>query len=281
MADDVLASNSNNTQQASVETIENSLRHPDFAILDARWYSDNDVGSPTVRSSKCVERIELPLLYSKRLPAIDEVSSGSTRLVDLCDKWESYALSEIPVYIIFDRGPKSGIRERRFIIGSLEPFSDSERSTSGDRLLKPIGIRRMRANPGNVSYYRKVFKENDCVDFPFYKHLKIKVFDFFDLGKMARMATHMENDRARQRYQKEEERSQKEKEKRQRKEEKSQKEEQISQKEEQTSQKEKQKSQKEKQRRQKEEQRRQKEEQRRQKEEERCQRKRNKEKLKE
>lgn len=78
-ANDSIGSASTSSQQPYLEMDGNGLRPPHLAILYAKSESETGAGSSTFRSSKHVEKIELPLPYTKRLLAVVEITSGSTR----------------------------------------------------------------------------------------------------------------------------------------------------------------------------------------------------------
>ena len=183
-------------------TIQSDMRHPDFAIMKPK--ADSTDNSDTSRDPLAKKRIYFALPLTKYLLALVEITSHSTRSTDLNAKWNSYARSNVPMYIIVDRGTESG-GNKRIIVGTLEPLgSGTLQSTSGDKHVAPPArssriTRRHRPRYPPRYYYRKVYRGNDIVDCPYYGELRLKARDLLDVGFMDALSTRMGNEEGRRR----------------------------------------------------------------------------------
>ena len=175
------------------------LRHPDFAITKAR--RDSDSSDSSVEDPIIKRKVKFYLPYKSDLLALVEITSDSTRDVDLYTKWTAYARSGIPWYIILDRG--TATYPRQVIVGSLTKFSDAKKSTHGDPDESRNARRAARSTSGSSSslaqtYYKKVYKPDDIVDCPYYSTLNKTAKELLDEKLMSRHARKVFNDRAKQ-----------------------------------------------------------------------------------
>ena len=141
------------------------------------------------------------LPYKPDLLALVEITSDSTRDVDLYTKWTAYARSGIPLYIILDRG--TATYPRQVIVGSLTKFSDAKKSSHGDPDESRNARRAAKSTSASSSssaqtYYKKVYKPDDIVDCPYYSTLNKTAKELLDERLMSRHARKAFNGRAKQ-----------------------------------------------------------------------------------
>ena len=177
---------------SSTQPIEEQygLRHPDYVITSTR---PNSTGSSSSDAED--SKIEWPYPYREKLKAVMEITSDSTRSVDLYTKWAAYARSNVPLYVIFDRGTATS--GKKVIIGSLKQFSkDPKRMAHGDP--DPSKRRKPMPNDENTIYCRKVYSSYEKVDCPYFDQLDMTVKQFLDVIIMQKLSKEMYHGRASQ-----------------------------------------------------------------------------------
>lgn len=168
-----------------------SLRHPDYCGERAK-HAQDQIESETTRDSNHVAKIMYAHPLTKRIRFFGEVSSDTTRMVDMRSKWRAYATSGVPFYFIHDRGTTTRVRSR-LIVGSLTFIEGSSRSAYGDRHLSPP------AGTETRYYYRRVFDHDQIVTIPPFSHLNITAGQLLDPDYMDELAARLDNERRSQR----------------------------------------------------------------------------------
>ena len=175
---------------SSTQPIEDlyGLRHPDYVITSTRRDS---TGSTGPKDSK----IEWPYPYHDKLKTVVEITSDSTRSVDLHTKWAAYARSNVPLYVILDRG--TATFGKKVIVGSLKQFSkDLKRMAHGDP--DPSKRRKPMPNDEDAIYYRKVYNSHEKVDCPYFNKLDMTVKQLLDEDHMRKLSKESHHEQTRQ-----------------------------------------------------------------------------------
>ena len=161
--------------------------HPDGAVFKRERTSTGS--SETSRPIEVTKRIQICLPYSDNLVGVFEISSPSTVRYDLIQKWQAYARSGIPMYVIFDR------MKSRIIVGLRNWKEGYSKSSSGDKDVVPP-LRETRRSKVLPFFFRRVYEGSEVVDCPGLRHLGLTVKQLLDPVFMRRKARALDNDRA-------------------------------------------------------------------------------------
>ncbi|CDF41194.1 unnamed protein product [Chondrus crispus] len=129
-----------------------TVREPDVSI--GKYRDDRAMESTAGEQSKTIrfgKNVDPPVL-------VFEVTSPSTRNIDLDDKWRAYRRANIEEYVIVDRGGVGG-KDACVIVGKLHGRSDKDgdRQASGDPTITT------RASGSSPMYHRKIYRGNESV----------------------------------------------------------------------------------------------------------------------
>ncbi|CDF41193.1 unnamed protein product [Chondrus crispus] len=129
-----------------------TVREPDVSI--GKYRDDRAMESTAGEQSKTIrfgKNVDPPVL-------VFEVTSPSTRNIDLDSKWRAYRRANIEEYVIVDRGGVGG-KDACVIVGKLHGRSDKDgdRQASGDPTITT------RASGSSLMYHRKIYRGNESV----------------------------------------------------------------------------------------------------------------------
>lgn len=182
-----------------MEQPEFELRHPDYSV-ELRSGEESEQNSCTSRDPYVAERVHYVRRkdasgtndgaspYTSKLLLLGEVVSKSTRSIDLNQKWNTYAKSGVPLYLIHDR--TIGKNKPRLIIGSLDPITGSVLSTSGGKQTDPL-------TDGSIQtcYYRKVYEKDEIINLRPFDHIHVTAGNFMDRKYMTELADRLDRQR--------------------------------------------------------------------------------------
>lgn len=174
---------------------------PDFATLRVCSQSSDDFEEPLDRRAterNFLERKRDGAYSCKLLAIVKIVSHKSPRTNDLYIKLNDYFRSCVPVYVVIVR--KFAQYAARVIIGSLTPFSSTEKSISPNGAYPLERVKKSWGRPSPNCYYSKEYVGNDVIDHPLSRHFNSTAATLTDLSHVVRIDKEINRERAESRY---------------------------------------------------------------------------------